>query len=100
MYQVSIVDTLQYRGSNCDGLCLGDKKEIYIKDQESDEYLNHVMLHEICHAILHESGMGETSLPIDLEEIIVDQIAKTLVNCFSFQPKGDMVCQKRKTKKK
>lgn len=61
---------------------------ISINGAEDDEYFIYVLLHEINHAILYESGFSDTGLPLDLEEIIVDQIAKVMTKCFNIKPKG------------
>jgi len=83
---------------NCDGLCKVVDKIIYIKENNDSDYFNSVLLHEIGHAVFWESSIGQTSVSHDLEEIIVDQIAKALVKNFNIQPKGDIVCQKNKKK--
>lgn len=45
------------------------------------------IIHELCHATLFRSGIPNTNLNEEVEEIICDQIAKTIVENFKLIPK-------------
>lgn len=62
-----------------DGLFLPHTNEIFVSDRLSGDDLSHTILHELIHAILHRVGTGVTSLGSDLEEMIVDNIAKWFI---------------------
>lgn len=67
-------------GQGIDGYCNGRDKVIVI---DKDVTKNHkdfyeTILHEMSHAVFEESSLRQTSIDPDLEEIIVDQIAKAI----------------------
>lgn len=82
----------EVKGDNNDivmGTCDKAIRTIYIDSDLDIESHNITFFHELCHAVLSESCLNETSLHEDIEEIIVEQIAKFLVKNFNIKPKGD-----------
>ena len=67
--------TLKDRGVY--GLCFLTRIEI--DDSLKGDDLKITVCHEIAHAVLLRLGFENTSLPHELEELIVDNIAKVLV---------------------
>ena len=93
-FEVSILGsawTIQVRKSeednrlnDCSGFTDWTKKQIVILDGRSEsslrspeEFMKHVLRHEIVHAFLFESGLGDdwTHVPAGHEETVVDWIA-------------------------
>jgi len=69
------------------GLCDTDEKIIYIGaqiEEQSDLYIT--LVHEIIHAILHETALDQV-LPVEVNELIADNIATVIYKEF-FSPKG------------
>lgn len=61
-----------------------DKKTIELKKGLKLEDKKKTFFHELLHAIISESGLRQTSLSIDVEEAIVENIANYLVDKFNF----------------
>jgi len=81
-YSVSVIPNFEKRfGNNCDGICDLDKKKIYIDGTASNERRQHVLLHEIFHAMFHENSLYQV-VPHSTEEIIVDQCASLMMDLF------------------
>lgn len=66
-----------------------DFKKIYIALDAnlSAEDSTRILLHEIGHAIFNRAGLLQTKMPIQLEEIIVDQFATVLSENFKLTRK-------------
>jgi hypothetical protein len=89
-----IKDLVDKDGKICDGLTTFDPKIIHIMKDLNDEDTMETLFHEINHAILFESGVVQGNLSDDLEEVIVQQIAKCYNSIF------DLSFKKRKRIKK
>ncbi len=87
-YKVIIVKGLKDdENSPVHGWCDKEKKTISIDaDEKGDDFVD-TFIHEFCHAVFREAGMGQTSLHEDLEEIVVNQLAKCITKMFSLKPK-------------
>lgn len=60
--------------------CVGytDYKKIVIKTKIKEDYRIEVILHELFHCALERTGIKQAELSHDLEEIIVDNLAKVV----------------------
>lgn len=65
-----------------------DTKTVKIQETDNHKLYLQTLLHEFGHCVLHEAALDETSVADDVQEIIVEQIAKALVNNFEIKPKG------------
>ena len=70
------------------GTCDRANKIVDIEECDNDTLYTQSVIHELCHAVFVESCVGETSLHRDVEEIMVEQIAKMLAHNFDIKPKG------------
>ena len=69
------------------GLCFQDKKLIFIdSDLTGDEYLQ-TLLHEVVHAVIQRTGIHESGLTDEVEEIICDNVATAIVENFKIKIK-------------
>lgn len=88
-YKIQITKDLKGDdGGRIHGWCDVHTKVISIDSLDTGDVFVSTLIHEINHAVLHESGVGQTSLHSDVEEIIVEQIAKVITQAFCLQPKG------------
>ncbi len=79
VYKVVKAKVLSTGGvANCDY----KKKLIQIRSDMVGQKSDECLLHEIGHAVIDRVGGGSTKLPPDLEEIIVDSIAKVVSENF------------------
>jgi Zn-dependent peptidase ImmA (M78 family) len=68
-------------GRDCYGVCDNQSKSIYVMSIQDKTFAKEVLLHEICHAILEESGVHATgNISQDTEEVICEVMAKNLAN--------------------
>ena len=56
-YTIDFVDRIEHDNSLCDGLVKYDETAIFIKDSLSHQRKQEVTLHEIMHALLHDSAL-------------------------------------------
>ncbi len=75
------------------GLCDTEKEEIQIDSKLEDEIYWETILHELFHAVCHETSLQQAFSP-DLEEVLVDLLSKSVVHNF------DLKHKKKKPKKK
>ena len=68
------------------GRCSAHRKIIEVDARLKGFDYKSTMLHEFVHAVIHESSVNQ-AIPIQLEEIICDQIAKCLCQNFTIYPK-------------
>jgi len=61
---------------------LTDGNAIIICETCPKHFIMEVLLHEMGHALLFRLGLHNTSLPLDLEEIIVDNYARMMLEVF------------------
>ena len=69
------------------GLCRPAKKVIYVKKTQPHEEKMSTLLHELFHALFSELSFENTSLTDDMEELIVDHIARFVTKCFRLKIK-------------
>lgn len=63
-------------GCNCYGLCDSNAKEIWVADtlKKGSKAYNHVLRHELTHAIFYESGL-DSQCDFSMNEQLVDWLA-------------------------
>lgn len=61
---------------NCVGLT--NFKTIYIKTRLSDSLRTETILHELFHCVIDRTGIGQSNLSSEVEEILVDNLAKVV----------------------
>jgi len=81
-WSIEIVDNLIDIGE-CDGTTIKDGKKILLDKSLKGNELKQVLLHEFFHAVWVESGLDQTTISKDLEEIIVEQMSQALLNSFN-----------------
>ena len=79
---------LTINGDECDGHCDKEKKLITMAEPDNNHEYTATLLHELFHGAFYESALGQTSIDEDIEEIIVEQFAKVLLDNFDIKPKG------------
>lgn len=84
-YKWRLVDD---EGHPCDGLCVAATRTIYIDRLASKERKFEAFLHELNHATLFESHLGEAG-GVDgfTEEVICAAIADVYLSLFTFKPR-------------
>lgn len=70
--------TTDLNGIESHGMCCTDKKMIIINKDEKGDELVKTLMHELVHAIWHETGLNQTSIHQDVQEIIAENVS----NCF------------------
>lgn len=73
---------LEFEGEEVDGLCDYTTKTIFIDSSLRGREKEETLLHEICHAIFHESHI---EMDIRLEEVIVGNLGSVLAKLFKFE---------------
>jgi hypothetical protein len=81
--------------SNAMGECYKAQKIIKIHDKLEGEELLSTMIHEVIHAMFYESGLNQTSVNGDIEEIIAEQGSRVITSFFK-----KMLKKKKKKKLK
>jgi len=78
------IKTGDYSSEEICGKCDKENKVIYICLVNNKSTLDklHTFAHELGHAAWEESGLGQTSISGDLEEIIVQQFATVYLSVF------------------
>lgn len=84
-WKVSVKEKVVCDEELCDGLTLSESREIEVSESLSGRRFDHVLLHEFLHAVLHELHIH--NLEEQEEEVIVDGIAKCLLDSFDMEVK-------------
>lgn len=71
-------------GTPCLGLCDSEKKLILIEKNLPKNIFIEVLLHEYLHSVWFETGMDDTEQNDILEHILINPIAKDMVNNLTF----------------
>ncbi len=71
-------------GAECDGLCDYATKTIFLDSALRGSARMESLLHEVCHAVLHESHLEFDS---KLDEAIAGNMASALVKIYQFKLK-------------
>lgn len=72
-------------GHLCEGLCDLDEKIIYLDRSVPETKRAQVYLHEELHAVIFELGLHLTSLSSDAEEVLVQGIARHILETYSLR---------------
>lgn len=70
--------------SNVNGLCIYDDRALIIRSTLTGELFKRILLHELLHACFFRASFYVTGIPIEIEEMLVDQIAQMLVENSKF----------------
>lgn len=84
-YSIKQKYDLYHNNTPVHGLVDFDKKLIIIDSEQSNDQKLITLLHEIGHAVVKESALGEAGLLDEIEEIFVEQMAKTIMANFKFK---------------
>lgn len=76
---------LRYDGHKCDGLCCHETRTIFIDRSLSKQEKEETFLHEYLHAIIAELGIKRKSLPIVLEELLVESLSQEIYEKFKLR---------------
>lgn len=71
-------------GAECWGLCDTDKREIFIKSTLTEDQKIRTFLHEVFHAVIHES---KVKLTHEKEEDFVSALEQEIIKLFEVFPK-------------
>jgi len=63
------------------------EQEILIEHTLKGDKRMKTLIHEIGHGVFHTTGLNQTSIGYDLQEIIVENIAQAIVQNFDIKPK-------------
>ncbi len=85
IYSVEEVKQPELDGEHALGTCDSEKKEIEIKESESNDSKLETLIHELGHATIDESGLGE-DMDAQVEHVIVTAFAKTMIRNFKIEP--------------
>lgn len=77
---VSDFDNFPYHG-----LCVWDKYEIHIRKDLKDEAYWSCYFHEVFHAIWHTTGLNQTDIDRNIQEVIVENFSAWLAENFDFK---------------
>jgi len=82
-WKVKYLKRMKVDGHDTDGYCDPKRRVIAIRDKavNSNDYYR-ILMHEVLHAIWHESGLDNTNIGIDMEEVIVENFATALNEIF------------------
>ncbi len=69
------------------GFYVPDEHVIVLDPRSDKEARLHTLLHEMGHALFHRAGLMQSKLPLELEEVIVEQFATMLLENFKLTPK-------------
>ncbi len=72
------------------------KKTIYLDKSQTDIEKISTLIHEMGHAVFFESAINLTTIHHDVEEILVEQIAKTITNNLFKKKKASPKARKTK----
>lgn len=80
-YKIKVENIWDKRLQGADGLCNKTSKIIYIHSSLSNAEKNRVLIHEVMHAIIHETAIDE-AVGRGTEEIICENVAQVLCELF------------------
>lgn len=72
-------------GSDWMGLFVAAENLIIIDNRLKGDDLKSTLLHEFVHAVINLSGVNQTSLSNDVEEILCEQMSKAIIKNFKLQ---------------
>lgn len=76
-YEVKVVDGLQFGDDYVNGLCHPDSKEILLSSKLNSQYHKGVLIHEVFHGLIAESGL-EMKLSDDENEEYTELLSNAL----------------------
>lgn len=76
---------LRYDNQKCDGLCCHETRTIYLDRSLTKQNKITTFLHEYIHAVIAELNIKRKSLPMELEELIVEALSQELVGAFKLR---------------
>lgn len=83
-YKVFITDEL---GPDTAGGVVYDNKEIFIDKDAKGAMFTETLLHEFLHALFRRLSYEQSGIPHALEEVMIDQIARSLTENFDIKKK-------------
>ena len=83
-YKLKLVNGLRFSGHI--GLCDFKSKIIQLDAELKGDELQQTLCHELFHAVCYEGSLYQTISP-DLEEVVVDLMAKSLIKNFNLRCK-------------
>ena len=83
VWTVKVKERLADTGA--DGLTLKQEKELWLDSDLKGKEQMQTLLHEFVHAVFVESGLDQTSIRGDLEEIVAEQVSQALVDNFNIK---------------
>lgn len=81
---------VKFKNLDAEGICgkfLFHEDIIEVNSKLDKEIKDITIVHELVHATLYRAGISNTKLNEEIEEIICDQIAKTITENFRLIPK-------------
>lgn len=69
------------------GLYYNDEGTIEINTNQSPDKIQESLTHEVVHAVFFRSGLDQTTISHDLQEIICDQVAKVICENYTLKRK-------------
>lgn len=85
VFTVTEKKKIMYEGDECEGLFLPDTCEIYIKKDLNRENKVKTFIHELGHAMIWRTGLKQSNLSEELEEIIVENYSTFLWELFDLR---------------
>jgi len=73
------------------GIVCKEKKIILIDNSINQDDFNATLIHELGHAMFKETGLNQTSIDSDLEEIIVENFSKIVCEVFNVKLKNKCI---------
>ena len=74
-------------GILCDGLCEPKLKTVYLDRSLSKADKESALLHEVFHAVIYEVGLHQSSLTLDVEEMLVENLSLFVLETFNVRIK-------------
>lgn len=99
-WRIEHVEDLTDAGVPVDGLADHDTRVLSLDQSLKGKHRDHIFLHELNHCIFFELGLHNTKLSLDLEEVIVDNIAKGYLSIFNLNLKTSKAAPKPKAVRK
>ena len=81
-YTIHQVDELEDNDCLCDGFIDLIKKQIFIDKNQTQGNKKIAFIHELLHAVIEESCVTSGGLTEELEEVLVENIARFLCGAF------------------
>jgi Zn-dependent peptidase ImmA (M78 family) len=86
VYETAYKWRLSHKGALCDGLTDPTNKIIWFDKQIDPEDKARVLIHEITHAILHETHIPESGgMSEEIEEMVCASVSTVLCELFDFK---------------